>query len=233
MARHFIVIGCVLLIGGAGGGCNRAESSLLQCETAAPSPIPLPKAAIPSKDESTSSVVKTSEPMVDVAFPVPEGAQVSLHEIQFGPHVTPSESSTPMKIVIPVNRYAEQSGIYRLKVECHPRDKRGDVYPSLEIRQRSFPNAKDLPEHVVSVQFTEEDYKRVFAGDSVTNVVYLADPDFRKPAVERVAKIVTIASTALAAGIDPILEADRNGTILAIIRMGPNCIWTNPDSSTH
>ncbi len=108
---------------------------------------------------------------------------------------------------------------------------RGDVHPSLEIRHRSFPDAKELREHVVSVQFTEEDYERVFAGGGVTNVVYLADPDFRKPAIERVARIVTIASTALAAGIDPILEADRNVTILAIIRMGPLCIWTKPNSS--
>ena len=230
MARKLVVIGCVLLIGSAGGGCNRTESTLPHCETAAPSPIPLPKATIPPKDESNSSVVEASEPMIHVAFAVPEGAQVSLHEIRIGPHITPSVSSTPTMIVMPVNRCADQSGIYRLKVERHPRNKRGDVHPSLEIRQRSFPNAKELPEQVVSVQFTEEDYERVFAGESVTRVVYLADPDFRKPAIERVAKIVTIASTSLAAGIDPILEADRNGTILAIIHMGPNCIWTNSDS---
>ena len=231
MARYFIVIGWALLIGSAGGGCNRTESTLPQCETAAPSPIPLPKATIPSKNESNSSIVEASEPMIHVAFSAPEGAQVSLDAIRIGPHVTPSESSTPTMIVMPVNRYAENSGIYRLKVVRHPRNSRGDVHPSLEIRQRSFPNANDLPEQVVSMKFTEEDYERVFAGEFVTNVVYLTDPDFRKPPIERVAKIVTIASTALAAGIDPIIEADRNGTILAIIQMGPNCIWTNPDSS--
>ena len=235
MVRHFVVIGCVLLIGSAGAGCNRTESTLPECETAASSPIPLPKAMIPPKDESNSSVVEAREPTIQMAFAVPEGAQVSLHEIRIGPPVTPSESSTPTMLVMPVNRNAENSGIYRLKVVRHPRDTRGDVYPLLEIRQRSFPNAKDLPGQMVSVQFSAEDYERAFAGESVTNVVYLADPDFTKPPIEcvaSIAKIVTITSTALAVGIDPILEADRNGTILAIIRMGPNCIWTNQDSST-
>lgn len=232
MARHLILIGCVLLIGGAGAGCHRTESSLPQCETVTPSPAPLPRATIPSKDESNSSVDAASEPMVHLAFTVPEGAQVSLHATQLGPPVTPEKSSTATTIVMPVNRYAEQSGFYRLKVARLPGNERGDVYPSLEIRQRSFPKAKDLPEHIVSMQFTEEDYERVFAGDFFTHVVYLADPDYRKPAIERVAKIVTIDSSTLAAGIDPVLEADRNGTILAIIHMGPNCIWTNPTSAT-
>ena len=67
------------------------------------------------------------------------------------------------------------------------------------------------------LQFTEEDFDQVLTGNFVTKVIYLPDPDFQGPAL---AGIDTLVSTRLDPGIDPIVEADRRGSILAIIRLG-------------
>ena len=69
----------------------------------------------------------------------------------------------------------------------------------------------------IPVQFTEEDFDQVVTGNFVTKVIYLPDPDFQGPAI---AGIDTLVSTRLDPGIDPIVEADRRGSILAIIRLG-------------
>ncbi len=51
----------------------------------------------------------------------------------------------------------------------------------------------------------------------VTKVIYLPDPEFQGDAL---AGIDTLVSTRLELGLDPIIEADRRGSILAIIRLG-------------
>ena len=54
-------------------------------------------------------------------------------------------------------------------------------------------------------------------GNFVTKVIYLPDPRFQELAVSGVE---TLVSTRLEPGIDPILEADKRGTILLIVRLG-------------
>jgi hypothetical protein len=67
------------------------------------------------------------------------------------------------------------------------------------------------------VQFTEEDFDQVLSGNFVTKVIYLPDPEFQELAL---AGVETLVSTRLDPGVDPIAEADRRGSILAILRMG-------------
>jgi len=57
----------------------------------------------------------------------------------------------------------------------------------------------------------------VMAGNFVTKVVYLPDPEFQELAL---AGVDTLVSTRLDPGVDPITEADRRGVILAIVRLG-------------
>ena len=54
-------------------------------------------------------------------------------------------------------------------------------------------------------------------GNFVTKVIYLPDPKYQELAVSGVE---TLVSTRLEPGIDPILEADKRGTILLIVRLG-------------
>ncbi|NND96080.1 MAG: hypothetical protein HKN47_01985, partial [Pirellulaceae bacterium] len=74
-----------------------------------------------------------------------------------------------------------------------------------------------LAHNSIPVQFTDEDFDQVVTGNFVTKVIYLPDPDFQGPAL---AGIDTLVSTRLDPGVDPIVEADRRGSILAIIRLG-------------
>ncbi len=69
----------------------------------------------------------------------------------------------------------------------------------------------------IPVQFTEEDFDQVVSGNFVTKVIYLPDPEFQELAL---AGVETLVSTRLDPGVDPIAEADRRGSILAIVRMG-------------
>ena len=57
----------------------------------------------------------------------------------------------------------------------------------------------------------------MLAGNFVTKVIYLPDPEFQELAL---AGVETLVSTRLDPGVDPIVEADRRGSILAVIRLG-------------
>ena len=74
-----------------------------------------------------------------------------------------------------------------------------------------------LAHNAIPVQFTEEDFDQVLTGNFVTKVIYLPDPEFQELAL---AGVETLVSTRLDPGVDPIVEADRRGAILAIVRMG-------------
>jgi hypothetical protein len=67
------------------------------------------------------------------------------------------------------------------------------------------------------VRFTEEDFDQVLSGNFVTKVIYLPDAEYQELAVAGVEELV---STRLDPGVDPIVEADRRGAIMAIVRIG-------------
>ena len=66
--------------------------------------------------------------------------------------------------------------------------------------------------------FTNEDFDQAVAGNLVVKVIYLPDRDNQDFA--SVAGAEELVSTRLAPGDDPVAEAQRRGTILAIIRLG-------------
>ena len=74
-----------------------------------------------------------------------------------------------------------------------------------------------LAHNAIPVQFTEEDFDQVLSGNFVTKVIYLPDPEFQELAL---AGVETLVSTRLDPGVDPVVEADRRGAILAIVRLG-------------
>jgi hypothetical protein len=74
-----------------------------------------------------------------------------------------------------------------------------------------------LAHNALPVQFTEEDFDQVLSGNFVTKVIYLPDAEFQELAL---AGVETLVSTRLDPGMDPVVEADRRGAILAIVRLG-------------
>ncbi len=120
-------------------------------------------------------------------------------------------------LVVPGRSTFPTGGIYRLKVSNIEGREGVERYPTLEIGPVTPRTEAYLAHNAIPIQLTEEDFDQVGTGNFVTKVIYLPDPEFQELAL---AGVETLVSTRLDPGIDPIVEADRRGAILAIIRMG-------------
>jgi hypothetical protein len=149
---------------------------------------------------------------VQVLFGRPEGMQVQWDVGGVGQF-----DSAPL--ITPGRQNFQQGGIYRLKLTNIPGAGREgiELYPTLEIGPPAYRTLAYLAHNAIPVQYTEEDFDQVLAGNFVTKVIYLPDPEFQGLAV---ADVQTLVSTRLDPGLDPIEEASRKGAILAVIRIG-------------
>jgi hypothetical protein len=148
-----------------------------------------------------------------IFFVEPAGMQVGWQTAASGERVY-----LPAQIVAPARYNFTQGYIYRLKVSNIPNLPPGmALYPTLEVAPSTPETDAYLTHNPIPVQFTQEDFDQVRAGNFVTKVIYLPDPKYQELAV---AGVETLVSTRLEPGVDPILEADRRGTILLIIRLG-------------
>ncbi len=145
-----------------------------------------------------------------VAFLGAEGVQVQWDVSCYG--MFDSEA-----LVIPGRQDFYQGAIYRLKLSNISGRPGVELYPTLEIAPVTPRTDAYLAHAPIPVQFTEEDFDQVLSGNFVTKVIYLPDPEFQELAL---AGVETLVSTRLDPGVDPIAEADRRGSILAILRMG-------------
>src|SRR6188472_323974 len=123
--------------------------------------------------------------------------------------------STPL--VIPGRQDFYQGAIYRLKLNNIPGRPGVQLYPTLEVAPVTPRTDAYLAHAPIPVQFTEEDFDQVVSGNFVTKVIYLPDPEFQELAL---AGVETLVSTRLDPGVDPIVEADRRGSIMAVLRIG-------------
>lgn len=123
----------------------------------------------------------------------------------------------PAQLVVPARYNFVQGYIYRLKLTNIAGEPGLSLYPTLEVAPSTPATDAYLTHNPIPVQFTREDIDQVKAGNFVTKVIYLPDPKYQELAV---AGVETLVSTRLEPGVDPILEADRRGTILLIVRLG-------------
>ncbi|MEX2307804.1 MAG: hypothetical protein WD738_09450 [Pirellulales bacterium] len=149
-------------------------------------------------------------PTSQIAFLGDDGVQVSWDVGSYGLF-----DSTPL--VIPGRQDFYQGAIYRLRLTNIPGRPGIELFPTLEVAPVTPRTDAYLAHSPIPVQFTEEDFDQVLSGNFVTKVIYLPDPEFQELAL---AGVETLVSTRLDPGVDPIAEADRRGSILAILRMG-------------
>ncbi len=124
----------------------------------------------------------------------------------------------PPQLVVPARYNFNQGYIYRLKISAIPGRPNTSLYPSIEVAQSTPVTDAYLAHNAIPIQLTHEDFDQVIdGGNFVTKVIYLPDPKYQELAVSGVE---TLVSTRLEPGIDPILEADKRGTILLILRLG-------------
>jgi hypothetical protein len=145
-----------------------------------------------------------------VAFVGPEGMTV-VWDIG-----APGAFDSP-PLVCPGRYNFPQGAIYRLKISNIPGRPGIELYPTLEVGPVMPRTEAFLAHNAIPVQFTEEDFDQVLTGNFVTKVIYLPDPEYQELAL---AGVETLVSTRLDPGVDPIVEADRRGAILAIVRLG-------------
>ncbi|MEM9351887.1 MAG: hypothetical protein AAGA92_02650 [Planctomycetota bacterium] len=120
-------------------------------------------------------------------------------------------------LVMPGRQNFPQGSIYRLKLTSIPDRPGVELYPTIEVAPVTPRTDAFLAHSPVPIQFTDEDLDQVLSGNYVTKVIYLPDPEFQELALSGVE---TLVSTRLDPGVDPIHEADRRGSILAILRIG-------------
>jgi hypothetical protein len=154
--------------------------------------------------------VGATAPTSQIGFLGPDGMQV-----RWDISVPGGFDSEPL--VSPGRYDFPQGAIYRLKLTDIPGREGLELYPSLEVAPVTPRTAAYLAHNAVPFQLTEEDLDQVATGNFVTKVVYLPDAEYQELAV---AGVETLVSTRLDPGCDPVVEADRRGSILAIIRIG-------------
>jgi hypothetical protein len=120
-------------------------------------------------------------------------------------------------LIVPGRYNFGQGAIYRLKLTNIPGRAGVELYPTLEIAPATPRTEAYLAHNAIPFQLTDEDLDQVLSGNFVTKVIYLPDPEFQELAL---AGVETLVSTRLDPGVDPVVEADRKGSILAIIRLG-------------
>jgi hypothetical protein len=149
-------------------------------------------------------------PTVQLLFHRPEAMQVRWDVSGVGQF-----DSDPL--ILPGRKNFPEGGIYRLKLTAIPGREGVELYPTLEVGPTTPRTAAYLAHNAIPIQFTEEDFDQVLSGNFVTKVIYLPDPEFQEMAL---AGVETLVSTRLDPGVDPIVEADRRGSIMSVIRLG-------------
>ena len=149
-------------------------------------------------------------PTVQVHFRAPVGMEIRWDVGGVGLY-----DSEPL--VVPGIQNFPENGVYRLKVTGIEGREDERLYPSLEVGPITARTAAYLAHTPIPIQFTEQDFDQALSGNFVTKVIYIPDPEFQELAI---GGVDTLVSTRLDPGVDPIVEADRRGAILAIIRLG-------------
>jgi hypothetical protein len=145
-----------------------------------------------------------------VAFVGPEGMVVNWD-------VSAPGAFDSEQLVCPGRYNFPEGSIYRLKLGNIAGRPGVELYPTLEVGPTMPRTAAFMAHNAIPIQLTPEDFDQVLSGNFVTKVIYLPDPEFQELAV---AGVETLVSTRLDPGVDPIVEADRRGAILAVVRMG-------------
>ena len=167
-------------------------------------------APMPGMGSACEGQMMPSMQAVQVLFAKPEGMQVQWDVGGVG-------QFDSLPLVVPGRYNFQTASIYRLKLTNIPGQEGVELYPTLELGPPTPRTQAFLAHNAIPAQLTVDDFNQVVSGNYVTKVIYLPDPEFQQPAV---AGVDTLVSTRLEPGVDPIVEADRRGAILAVVRVG-------------
>ena len=129
------------------------------------------------------------------------------------------ESYAENQLTLPSRYNFPQGATFRLKLTNVPGPGREGLvlYPTLQVYPAHPTTDAYLSHNSVPLELTDEDLDQIESSNFVTKVIYLPDPKFQELAI---AGVETLVSTRLDPGVDPVAEADRRGTIMAVLRVG-------------
>lgn len=182
------------------------------------SPIP---SGIPAAVAATGAMVgPQSNPFcspygngrTSIRFGGPAGMKVAWFNGQGG-----AGGFTPTMVEAPGRYNFPQAAAFRLKLSDFPNRAGLELYPTLEVIPASSKTATFLAHSAVPINISEEDLEQVSGGNFVVKVIYLPDPAYQDLTAAGPDEVV---SSRLEPGVDPVAEAQRRGSVLAILRIG-------------
>ncbi len=133
------------------------------------------------------------------------------------------------QVIAPGRYNFPQGATYRLKMQGIPGREGLVLYPTLQVYPTHPTTDAYLSHNSLPVRLTDEDLDQIETNNFVTKVIYLPDAKYQELAIAGVEELV---STRLDPGLDPVQEADRRGTIMAVMRVGNmNLEMDNPGMS--
>jgi hypothetical protein len=108
--------------------------------------------------------------------------------------------------------------IYRFKVTEIPEYPGVEVFPTIEMVDRTYPPPGLALKFPVPVDLTREDLLAAVDGKFVTRVIYIEDPQLALPVVEKPTDATRWMN--VRPGEDPLVTADGLGRPIAILRIG-------------
>lgn len=107
--------------------------------------------------------------------------------------------------------------VYRLRVTHIPRTEGLEVFPTVEVIDRTYPPPGVERRFPIAVELMQDDLQLALEGKFVTRVIYLEDPQSAVPVRSDVAGQTWFD---VAPGRDPLAVADALGRPVAILRLG-------------
>ena len=107
--------------------------------------------------------------------------------------------------------------VYRFKVTMIDGFEGLELFPSIELVDRIYPSTDDYLKFPIPIQLSQKDLINALNGQLITKVVYVEDPRKALPAKE-----IKGSQRVLLVGVgeDPMIEAERLGRPVAILRLG-------------
>ena len=155
-----------------------------------------------------------------VEIKAPDGVSVSLAvNEQFLP-----EKPAPQRVGLLIG------SVYRLRVTNIPRAEGIEVFPTIEIIDRTYAPVNHQIRFAVPIEIAQQDLELAINGKFVTRVIYLEDPHNASPNRSGPGEPGWFE---VAPGHDPLAAADQLGRPVAILRMGGRVPNAGPDPNFY
>jgi hypothetical protein len=108
--------------------------------------------------------------------------------------------------------------VYRLQVGDIPNTEGLELYPTIEMVDRTYPPARLRLRYPVSIDLTQEELELASRGAFVTRIIYIEEPNQAMPIARKTSDELPWMEAPK--GEDPLVTADRLGRPVAILRIG-------------